>query len=55
MTPYELAQIRIKCAEIFISTCSKLDMTKDSALEKGEQLFWKVLKDVFVVKQDKLA
>lgn len=42
MTKAEIADLRIRCVEVFISTCSKADIENDVIFAKGEKL-WKTV------------
>ena len=55
MSPYELAQIRIKCVEIFVEICSRNDFHNDEAFKRGEKLFDIVMKDIANMQKDKSA
>jgi hypothetical protein len=53
LTPEELAQIRIKCVEIFVVPCSKVGLEHNVPFDKGEKLFEVVKKEIMEAGFDK--
>ena len=53
LTAYEICQLRLKCAEIALIACTKLDVARDESLSFAETI-WQFLEKKFVEKvQDK--
>jgi len=54
MSMYEIAMIRIKCVEVFVPICSKLDFHNDEAFKRGQKLFDIVMQDIKASSEDKV-